>query len=1033
MDRSAEAIFFHARERTDPAERDAYLAGACGDDLALRVKVEALLRADRDAGGFMRSVSPENQPLDSASATADIDPGRVIHDPPRGDPNEEPGQMIGRYKLLQHIGEGGFGAVWMAEQKRPVKRRVALKVIKLGMDTKQVIARFEAERQALAMMDHPNIAKVFDAGCTDTGRPYFVMELVRGVPIVEYCDTEKLDTRGRLGLFTRVCQAIQHAHQKGIIHRDIKPSNVLVTMHDGEPVPKVIDFGIAKATNTELTARTLFTEHRQMVGTPAYMSPEQAEMSGLDIDTRADIYSLGVLLYELLTGTTPFSVDDLLSKGFAEMMRIIREDEPHKPSTRLATLGPDATQTAERRRADVRRLGLSLRGDLDWIVMKCLEKDRTRRYETANGLAEDIRRHLTDEPVVAGPPAAGYRLGKFIKRNRGPVLAGGSIAGVLVVAVVTLFFLHQWAMSEWRRAEDLAHAERERSNRALAAMTQMLGESGVFDLNGVAVGETTRLDLETSDEIYFDVTRHEVDADTIVPRWIHEGREGDPSEKIVELLASEAVHWTTLGMERARTRAEQLQLVADFQSRMLRGVEPAAMGRSILDELERQVRLRVERTWVAGADGTPRTPTQAEVDEAMARYAEVARPANAADIAREMLDASLLAPAIEALEQEYQDAPKVQAALFATIGRIYDSIGMFGQAERALRRAVELRRAHSPGEPVLASTLSSLSTCIQHQARYDEARVSLEEAHTIYRQTEGETSGNATRLLRRLGSLAFYQGDSARAERLGREALAIAEQRGDDAGIRAALWVIGSAMGGRGEFDSAVELYTRLLLLTEQATGAGSRSALSARFNLAEALENARRPAKAAAHSARVLAERRELLGDRHPGTAYSLVQLGRLKWALSETHAAEQLLREGLEIRVETHGDAHPHTLGTMRDLATVLRINGVESEARTLEDRAIAASRVLHGPGHPKALSLLDSLAAMALSHGEYRRAAMLGRAAWSGWAERAGEQDDRPAHAAAFLAEVHDAWHAADPRAGHDRTAAEWRARIAPAPAD
>jgi serine/threonine protein kinase/tetratricopeptide (TPR) repeat protein len=284
-------------------------------------------------------------------------------------------------------------------------------------------------------MDHPNIAKVLDAGTTEAGRPYFVMEYVRGVGILEYCDTEKLDTEARLNLFVKVCHAIQHAHQKGIIHRDIKPSNVMVTLHDGIPVPKVIDFGVAKATNTELTRKTLFTEHRQMIGTPAYMSPEQAEMSGLDIDTRSDIYSLGVLLYELLTGTTPFDSRELMSKGFAEMMRIIREQEPHKPSTRLSTLGDTATRTAAQRGADPRKLGVLLRGDLDWIVMQCLEKDRTRRYETANGIAADIERHQRDEPIVAGRPSTVYRIRKFVRRNRSSVAAASMVLLALVAGV----------------------------------------------------------------------------------------------------------------------------------------------------------------------------------------------------------------------------------------------------------------------------------------------------------------------------------------------------------------------------------------------------------------------------------------------------------------------------------------------------------------------------------------------------------------------------------------------------------------------
>ncbi|MHC4975528.1 MAG: serine/threonine protein kinase [Planctomycetota bacterium] len=440
---NAEQIFHEARQ-LPPLEQAAYLKGACAHDPSLIAKVENLLRADLEAGSFMEMVTIDT-PSGEESAPH----------------SEHEGAQIGRYKLLQMIGEGGFGEVWMAEQREPVKRRVALKIIKLGMDTRQVIARFEAERQALAMMDHPNIAKVLDAGATDTGRPYFVMEYIRGVPFLEYCDSEKLNPRERLDLFMTVCHAIQHAHQKGIIHRDIKPSNVMITMHDGVPVPKVIDFGIAKATNQELTERTLFTQHRQMIGTPAYMSPEQAEMSGLDIDTRSDIYSLGVLLYELLTGTTPMSNDELMSKGFAEMMRMIKETEPHKPSTRLNTLGMTATQTAQQRHAtSAEQLGSLLKGDLDWIVMKCLEKDRTRRYESASGLSEDIRRHINDEPVLAGPPSASYKFRKLVKRNKSAFLAAAVVLIVLVLGVIgTSVGLAMAIASQNREAAQRALAE----------------------------------------------------------------------------------------------------------------------------------------------------------------------------------------------------------------------------------------------------------------------------------------------------------------------------------------------------------------------------------------------------------------------------------------------------------------------------------------------------------------------------------------------------------------------------------------------
>jgi serine/threonine protein kinase/TolB-like protein/Flp pilus assembly protein TadD len=450
--RSAE-ILERALELTGEA-RAAYLEGACGADEALQAEIRSLLAAHDEAGEFM---SAPTSPLGQADVTK------------AGPLTEGPGTVIGRYKILQAIGEGGFGAVYMAQQTEPVKRKVALKIIKLGMDTKQVIGRFEAERQALALMDHPNIAKVLDAGATGTGRPYFVMELVRGVPITEYCDSAGLGTEERLALFVQVCGAVQHAHQKGIIHRDIKPSNVLVTLHDGTPVPKVIDFGIAKATNQELTQRTVFTEFRQFLGTPEYMSPEQAEMSGLDVDTRTDIYSLGVLLYELLTGTTPFDPDTLRSAAYGEIQRIIREIEPPKPSTRVSTLGARSSVVAKCRDTEPAALRRIIRGDLDWIVMKALEKDRTRRYETANGLALDIRRYLANEPVLASPPRASYRLGKFVRRNRVVVTAGSAVVVALVAGITLASVALVQAKRDrdrYREAEIVAAQERDRAQLA---------------------------------------------------------------------------------------------------------------------------------------------------------------------------------------------------------------------------------------------------------------------------------------------------------------------------------------------------------------------------------------------------------------------------------------------------------------------------------------------------------------------------------------------------------------------------------------
>jgi serine/threonine protein kinase/WD40 repeat protein len=465
-----------------PAEaRAAYLSEACGGDHALRRQVEAMLQAHGVADSFLE------KPAAAMGATVDL---------PATPAGEGQGSRIGPYKLLQQIGEGGMGVVWMAEQQEPVRRMVAVKIIKPGMDSAQVIARFEVERQALALMDHLNIARVLDAGATPSGRPFFVMELVHGIPIARFCDDHKLTPRQRLALFIPVCRAIQHAHQKGIIHRDIKPSNVLVTMYDDKPVPKIIDFGVAKAIDQRLTEKTLFTHYGALVGTFEYMSPEQAEMNALGVDTRSDIYALGVLLYELLTGTTPLERERVQKAGLQELVRLIKEEEPPQPSVRLSSANTLA-KIAAARGTEPARLSQLVRGEIDWIVMKCLEKDRTRRYDTATALARDIERYLSDQPIEAGPPSAGYRLRKFVKRNRGAVTAACVVLLAVVLGIVGT--TRGWVEAVSQR-DDAIQARQGEADQVEKTVKALKAKAKAEEIARIAAQDRATIDKKRADE-----------------------------------------------------------------------------------------------------------------------------------------------------------------------------------------------------------------------------------------------------------------------------------------------------------------------------------------------------------------------------------------------------------------------------------------------------------------------------------------------------------------------------------------------------
>ncbi len=920
MNRPSSEQLFHEVRKMTPEARAAHLARRCGNDDALRAEVDALLEAEADAGSFLADATEgrasgcgdQADRADSETKPRRSEPGGRGGNGHSHGAVEQPGQMIGRYKLLQRIGEGGFGSVWMAEQREPVRRRVALKVIKLGMDTGQVIARFEAERQALAMMDHPNIAKVLDAGSTDTGRPYFVMEYIRGTSIVEYCDGERLDTQGRLDLFTMVCHAIQHAHQKGIIHRDIKPNNVLVTLHDGVPVPKVIDFGIAKATSAELTTRTLFTQHRQMVGTPAYMSPEQAEMSGLDIDTRSDVYSLGVLLYELLTGTTPFDAKSLLEAGFAEMLRIIREQEPPTPSTRLATLGDTGARTALHRRTDLRKLGTLLRGDLDWIVMKCLEKDRSRRYETANALAADIQRHLNDEPVVAGPPSAAYRMRKFARRNRAAVLAASLIAATLLLGAAGTTGGMFWALHQKARAEAAEQATTHELGRATEVkrlITEMLASISPEEAKGADItllksvldAAAARLEQgDVKDELIAAELHH-----LIGGVYSDLARQAEAEE---HLLAALEARRRLLGADHSDTINSMIQLAKIYS------------GQGRYDAAEALCRDAYETARKALGDSHPQALTAMN---ALATQLGL--------LGREQEAEEMCLQAIALLDRT-EPSPSTVAGIQSNLGMLYRLQGRYAEAEQMLLRAVEARKsALGIAHPDTIRTMEVLANGYQRQGRLPEAEALCDQA-----------------LKHRLR---IY----------GDEHPATLSAMGNLARIR----------HGQGRLQEAELLYVKTLELQRSALGEEHPDALKSMNNLAMFYQEQHRIVDAEPLRVKSLEIARRTLGSEHPITLACTANTAALRHNQGKFDEAALLYRETIEILKLLRGPEHPNTLIAMHNLATLYDEVGRYDDAEALYLETIELRRRALGPEHQETLSSLSNLASMYAVQKRYAEA--------------------------------------------------------------
>jgi serine/threonine protein kinase len=910
-----ETIFLATRVLTDPRERVAYLEQACGDDHALRERVERMLNAEQKADQFL-----EDNPLQvDQTALVTIERSEAL------------GSMIGPYKLLQQIGEGGCGIVYMAEQEQPIRRRVALKVIKPGMDTRQVIARFEAERQALAMMDHPNIARILDAGMTGSdqpeignrksqffgARPYFVMELVRGIRITDYCDQNNLATRERLDLFMKVVQAVQHAHQKGIIHRDIKPSNVLITLHDGVPVPKVIDFGIAKALEQKLTDKTLFTQFEQFIGTPAYTSPEQAEMSGLDIDTRSDIYSLGVLLYELLVGKTPFDAQELMRSGLNEMRRMIREQEPMRPSTklsqtlvaadvrRLQSPASDRPATEEEIRASSRRLLriketiTLLRGDLDWIVMKCLEKDRTRRYETANGLAGDIEHYLSNEPVTARPPSQLYRLGKLVRRNKLAFAAGTAVMLALLAGIV----VSTWQATRARRAEQAAKEEKDSAEAVLQFFRDKVLAAGRPEGQKGGLGKDVTL-------------RQAIDA-----------AEAEIAKSFTNRPLVEAAIRKTIG--------ESYRYLGELAS--------------AIKQLERALELRQQ------ALGLEHGASLSAVDALHQACREAGKPDRALPLYEELLKLrrAMVGP-------EHNDT----LTAMNNLGVAYCEAGKHEQAVPLLEKTLELRKARlGPGHADTLGAMHNLALAYMEVGKLDQAVTLLEETLNLSKAKLGADHGDTLNTMQCLFAAYQRAGTSDQGVGLAQEMseLTKAKRGPEHPETLVARYELAQAYMYVGQRDQAQSIFEETLKLSQAKLGPDHPHTVRLMSGLGLAYYNAGKYDRALPLLETVFGIQKTTLGADHDQTLRTMNLL-----SLAVDYASPDNIEKALPLYEETlrlmrtkWGANRSLTLAAMNNLGDAYTVVGRLDEALPLLEEALNLRRAKRGLDHADTRQAMNQLA--------------------------------------------------------------------------
>jgi serine/threonine protein kinase/tetratricopeptide (TPR) repeat protein len=946
-------IFAMAIAITDRAQRAAYLDQACAGDTALRQRLMALFQAHDQAGNFLENpavgacAADGSVPATHSEAAADTPmQGTAAQKQAReaSQRNLGPGPDVPGYAVRSKLGEGGMGTVWRADQTEPIRRPVALKIIKAGLDSAQVVARFEQERQALALMDHPNIAKVLDAGTTADGRPYFVMELVKGIPITKYCDQEHLTLRERLELFIAVCQAVKHAHQKGIIHRDLKPSNVLVGLYDGKAIPKVIDFGVAKATAQKLSQGTVFTEFGQVVGTFEYMSPEQAEPNNLDIDTRADIYSLGALLYQLLTGSPPFASKELRSVEFDEMRRIIREVDPPKPSTRLSS-SQELPIIAGRRKLDPKKLTRLVHGDLDWIVMKCLEKDRGRRYETASALAQDLERYLADEPVLAGPPSQRYRLRKFLRRNKGPVAAVGGVMLVLILGIIGTTLGMVWATDAEAEAWDhFSNAETARSQeehqRKIADHERKKAE------RARANEESERKKVEQKEAIAQQRRRQAEAVANLLesvfldlqPYSEHKGQIDFKDRLLVRLGEVER-------------ELEKDGLEVETQAQLQNALGLAYLG---LGEATKAIALH-QSAWAKqkACLGADHADTLASMNNLALAYLDAGK----LDLALRLF--------VETLEKEKTSQGPDHPSTLTTMNNlalVYQAAGKLQLALPLFIDTLEKRKTTlGLDHPDTLTSMNNLAMAHQADGKLELAVPLLLQTLEKMKANQGADFLATLAVMNNLADAYLTTGRLDLAAALFQETLEKTKARlgPDHPETLGSMHNLASAYQAAGKIDAALPIYLESLEKMKAKLGADHPITLTTMNHLAAAYHAAGKLDLALPLLVETLDKMKTKLGQDHPDTLAAMNNLADVHRDTGKLHLALQLYTETLEKRKLKLGADHPNTLSSMHNLASAYQAAGNLELALPLYQQTVDKMKIKLGPDHPNTLISMNHLA--------------------------------------------------------------------------